>query len=312
MKTSHRGLAAGIAVGAAAAVFIAQYYRKQKWAAVEHLRSGSRLAQTSCGLIEFAEVGQGPAVLISHGSGGSYRHALNFAWPNTCLRFIGVSRPGYSRTPLDTGRAFEEQADAFAALLDSLGIEKAAIVGMSAGGPAAIQFAARHPDRCWGLALVSAINQPTPALPPSLQFFERALRASDFLPWLMLNTPLVYLLSGRKLLEQLGSDRTKWDLFRQTIQGIFPISLSRDGILNDLEQARRMTRYPMDEISAPTLVIHGDADKIAPFEQGQWSAGRIPGAMFLVVENGGHLSFISHLDQTRQALISFLQVRAPE
>ncbi len=311
MKTSRWGLAAGIAVGAAAAVWTAQYYRKQKWTAVERLRSGSHLAETSHGLMEFAEVGQGPAVLISHGGGSNHRHALDFAWPNTCLRFIGVSRSGYSRTPLDTGRTFEDQADAFAALLDSLGIDQAAIIGMSAGGPAAIQFAVRHPDRCWGLVLISAVNQPVRALPPALQLFERALNASDFLPWLMLNSPLLYLLSGRMLIQQLGQDPVKWSLYHRTMHGLFPVSLLRPGIQNDFEQIRNMPRYPMDEISAPTLVIHGDADQVVPFEQGQWSAGRIPGAMFLVVENGGHLSFITHLDQTRQALISFLQVRAP-
>ncbi len=100
MKTSRWGLVAGILAGAAAA-WVAQFYRKQKWTAVEHLRSGSRLVQTSKGLIEYAEVGEGPAVLISHGGGGNYRHALNFASGSTCLHFIGVSRPGYLRTPLE-------------------------------------------------------------------------------------------------------------------------------------------------------------------------------------------------------------------
>ncbi len=312
MKMPRWGLAAGIATGAAAAAWTATYYRKQKWTAVEKLRSGGKLAQTAKGLIEFSETGEGPAVLISHGSGGNYRHTMDLTGPSACLRFIGVSRPGYLRTPLDTGRSFEEQADAFAALLDSLGIARAAMVGMAAGGAAAIQFAVRHPDRCWGLVLVSAVNQPVPTLPAPLQILEQAVRASDFLPWMLLNTPLLYLLTGRKLISNLGDGPVKWGLYRRTMRGLFPISLMREGILNDLEQVRQISRYPMDTISAPSLVIHGDKDAIVPFEQGQWSAGRIPSAMFLVVQGGGHLSFITHLDQTRQALISFLQVRAPQ
>ncbi len=183
---------------------------------------------------------------------------------------------------------------------------------MSAGGSVAIQFAVRHPERCWGLVLISAINQPVPKLKALTPLYGRALRASDFLPWLMLNTPLIYLMSGAKMLSQLGSDPIKWDLYRRTMHSLFPISMMRDGLLNDLEQIRQMPHYSMDEISVPTLVIHGDADTVVPFEQGQWSAGRIPGAMFLVVEDGGHLAFITHLDQTQQALLSFLQVRAPD
>ncbi len=312
MKTSRWGLAAGIAAGAAAAVWTAQYYRNQKWETVERLRSGGKLAQTSHGLIEFSDAGEGPAVLISHGGGGNYRHAMDFAWPDACLRFIGVSRPGYLGTPLDSGRTFEEQADAFAALLDMLGIQKTAVVGISAGGPAAIQFAVRHPERCWGLVLISAVNQPLPTPPAATQWFRQVMRGSDFIPWLLLNTPLMFPLSGIRLIEQLGSDPEKWDLYKRRLRGLFPMSLMRDGFVNDLEQIRQMPRYPMDEISVPALVIHGDADTVVPFEQGRWSAGRIPGAMFLVVEGGGHLSFITHLDKTRQALISFLQVRAPE
>lgn len=310
MKTSRWKLAAGALVGAAAALWTAYYYRKQKWAAVESLRAGSCMAQTSCGLVEYAEAGQGPAVLFSHSIGAGYHQAFNLARPNAHLRFISASRPGYLRTPLETGQTFAEQADAFAALLDALGIEKAAMVGVSAGGPAAIQFAERHPERCWALALISAVNQPLPGMPAALQMIENSLHFSDFLPWLLLNTPLVYLLSGPRVLSQMQYDPSRWSLYRRMMSGMFPLSLMKAGLRNDLEQMRAMPRYSMEEISAPTLVIHGDADPIVPFEQGQWSAGRIPGAMFLVVENGDHLSFITHLDKTRQALLSFLQVRS--
>ena len=61
--------------------------------------------------------------------------------------WICPSRFGYLRTPIPQNASFEAQADAYAALLDHLHIEKAAIIGLSIGGPSALLFALRHPDR---------------------------------------------------------------------------------------------------------------------------------------------------------------------
>ena len=81
-------------------------------------------------------------------------------------RFIAVSRPGYLRTPAEVGKTPEEQADAFAALLDALKVDKAIMTGISAGGPPSMQFALRHPDRCAALLLVSAVTERIPVPEP--------------------------------------------------------------------------------------------------------------------------------------------------
>ena len=66
-------------------------------------------------------------------------------WLEHGFGVIAPSRPGYGRTPLEIAETSAESADCYAALLDVIKIDKVVTVGISAGGPSAIQFAARHP-----------------------------------------------------------------------------------------------------------------------------------------------------------------------
>ncbi len=124
-----------------------------KEATLARLNAGSLVAQTARGPVEYAVAGTGPAVLVIHGRPGGYDQGLWIARAlnDPQFRFIAVSRPGYLRTPLDTGRSPEDQADALAALLDVLGVPQAAVIALSAGGPATLQFALRHPGATFAL-----------------------------------------------------------------------------------------------------------------------------------------------------------------
>ena len=105
--------------------------------------AGSQVAQTSCGPIEYATAGEGPAVLVVHGAGGGFDQPLGFVeeFSRAGFRAVAMSRFGYLRTPLPPDASPAAQADAHACLLDALGIGRAAIVGVSAGAPSTMQFA---------------------------------------------------------------------------------------------------------------------------------------------------------------------------
>lgn len=105
--------------------------------------------QAASGEVQLARDGEGPPVLVSHGGPGGFD--LGVAWCRHLreggCELLAPSRPGYLRTPPESGRSPAAQADLYAAMLDALEIERVTMLGFSAGGPAAVHFAARHPDR---------------------------------------------------------------------------------------------------------------------------------------------------------------------
>ena len=142
------------------------------------LRAASRTVKTRRGEIEYATAPTGSPVLISHGTLGGFDQGMVAAELILTPQFrpIAVSRPGYLRTPLEAGATPEEQADAFAALLDSLAIDRVPIIGISGGGPPALQFALRHPQRCTAVVLICAVTQ-------RLVLPRRAMLGANFRAW---------------------------------------------------------------------------------------------------------------------------------
>jgi len=119
---------------------------------------GSQIAETGSGLIEFTRVGIGPIILQFHGGATGYDQTLALSWDVQQAGFtvLTPSRPGYVRTPLTTGATPELAADAVASLPEVLGIDKVCVMGTSGGGPTALQFALRHPERVWATGLSQA------------------------------------------------------------------------------------------------------------------------------------------------------------
>lgn len=312
MKRSRWLWAAGVAAGFAGGWWLRQRYQTDRQYTLAWLHANSRLVDTKQGPLEYAELGQGPAVLVIHGGGGGYRKGLAYAQPKTGFRFIAPSRPGFLRTPLTTGRTFAEQADAFADLLDVLDVDQAAVIGISDGGPVAFEMALRHPQRLWALVLVSAVNAPMRSIPRDLPRLERLLSYGDFPAWLLFTLPVLDWLNGPEFHRMLEQNPAKKAMYRQFAGSIFPPSKQSAGLVNDLEQLRRLRAYPLHEIETPTLVIHGDQDPMVSVQQGRHSANSIPDAALLTVEGGGHMAFISHLERTQPALFSFLAKHCPE
>lgn len=81
------------------------------------------------------------------------------------IRVFAVSRFGYLRTPRPDDASPEMQADAHVCLLDALDVDKAAVMGVSAGAPSALQTAIRHPARVSALVRVVPIAYKPDAVP---------------------------------------------------------------------------------------------------------------------------------------------------
>ena len=153
--------------------FSIKQYQKELSIASDRILEGSMVVKTAQGLIEYSTAGKGLPVLFIHGAGGGHDMGRLFARRiGDDFYWICPSRFGYLRTPIPEDASFESQADTYAALLDYLHIEKAAIIGSSIGGPSALLFALRHPNRCAALVLPSAISKTMVKRPISDWFFN--------------------------------------------------------------------------------------------------------------------------------------------
>ena len=116
-----------------------------------------REVRTARGVISLREAGAGPALVLLHGIGsnsGSWLHQLESPEGR---RIIAWDAPGYgTSTPLaPASPSAADYADALTALLDAMAIDRLLLVGHSLGALMAGAFAARHPQRLHGLALLN-------------------------------------------------------------------------------------------------------------------------------------------------------------
>jgi pimeloyl-ACP methyl ester carboxylesterase len=288
-------------------------------AASERIIGGSRVVETAQGPVEFAEWGNGPTVLALHGAGGGYDQGRVLAetFGSESFRWIAPSRFGYLRSPLPTDASTPSQADAFAALLDELGIERVAILAMSGGVPPSLQFALRHPQRIDALVLLSsAPYTPFTAEEQSLPipaWLYQALFASNFPFWAIEKVAprrLAEIFDARAdLRPRLSEDDAP--LLEGIVGSFQPVTMRTDGLANEAAAIDPRTGYPLSEINAPTLVIHARDDGINPFGVGEYTAEHIPNATFVALESGGHL-LIGHQKEVRTRVDAFLRQHANE
>lgn len=283
--------------------------------------SNPSLVATSRGLIECLRVGESPYILALHGAMGGWDQSLLLTRTiaNDDYGVVAVSRPGYLNTSLATARGAEEQADLYAALLDSLGIERAAVAAVSGGGPSAIHFALRHPHRCWALVLVSTAAAPVRERLPlafhalrlfgRTKWFERSMRRRrERDPEAAARASIPDMALRARTL----ADPEAGPLFRALLASTAESMADRlAGTVNDVRVTRTL-RYPLERVGVPTLVVHGTADRLVPFEQhGVVLATRIPGARLVAAGGGEHVAIFTHRHVVRPHVVAFLDSYRP-
>ena len=186
-------------------------------------------------------------------------------------------RPGYTGDDL--------VADAVA-ILDRLGIERAHVVGMSAGGAIAQRIAVDHPERLLSLTLLctSPIGTGGPDLPPPAKDLFGATGEPD---WSDREATLAYLLEAER--PYAGARGLDDDETREILGRVYDRSTSMASANNHwLVDGSDIERSRLAEITAPTLVVHGTADPLFPTAHGEALAREIPGAQLLLIDGLGH------------------------
>ncbi|MGB7542810.1 MAG: alpha/beta hydrolase [Burkholderiales bacterium] len=307
-----------VLLGAVVIGLVYASYRRDIDQARARVSSGSQVVHTPCGAIEYAAAGEGKPVLVVHGAGGGFDQGLDFSRALTGggFRVIAMSRFGYLRTPLPADASPAAQADAYACLLDALGIRRAAIVGASAGAPSSMQFALRHPERCSALVLLVPVayvprpgGAPPIRTPPGTAFlFDTALR-SDFLFWaatrLSRRTAIrAMLATPPAVVENAAADEQAFVL--QVLDHILPVSPRREGLVNDAAVIFSLPRYELERIGVPTLVMSTADDLFGTYDGARYTAAHIPRARFVGYPSGGHL-WVGHQKEFSAEIIAFLK-----
>ena len=280
------------------------------------------MIQTESGPIEYAIVGNGYPVLVVHGAIGGFDQGLFLAHniDLTSYQAISISRFGYLRTPTPAGATLDSQADAFASLLDALGIQQAAVFAVSAGSTSALRFAARHPQRVSALILLSpdAPGEVYMKLPP--RFVFDVLFRSDFFFWAMVTFFRKQVRTSFSLVPKAGVPTPQDEaLADKVLLGNLPTSRRMDGIVfetytYDDEFKTFLTpanRYPLSQIEIPTLVINAADDPISLPENVRVIAEQMPNAHLYIVPDGGHLLF-GHSEEVNAEIGQFLRSHTTE
>jgi 2-hydroxy-6-oxonona-2,4-dienedioate hydrolase len=284
-------------------------YRRDMSLAYRRISNGGKTIETACGPIQYAEFGEGTPLLIVHGAGGGYDQGAYFArLIGGDFHWVAPSRFGFLGSPVPVGADSAQQADAYACLLDVLGIDRVGVVGVSMGGPSSLLFALRHPQRTTSLVLISAASHAIPPRPTILATLFR-LFLNDFVFWSMVNASPQGLLAALGVPLEVQKQLTPEEVVQLNtfLESMEPMAARQKG--QNLEQ--HMSEYDVQQIrdiQAPTLVLHARDDTLVAFEQAEFTANHVPEAQLIPMEKGGHLALMLNMNAgAREKTRKFLQ-----
>jgi len=268
------------------------------------LLANSVLVDTPRGPIEYAELGQGTPMLLIHGTPGGYDQLRDIIKATgkvgNGLRYIMPSRPGYLRTPLTVGATPQEQAQAYAALLTKLGVEKVLVAATSGGGPSGLQFALQYPDRCMALILIETVSRQWAAPVESV----KASLLQDYLIWLFGRFQVA------KWQASNPADRDISIIGQNGLNSIQPSELRFAGEDNDLKQFSQMSDFPLNRIRCPTLILHGTADVNVPIAQSEYAHAQIANSELVTFPGEDHFMVITKRKELDKVIAKFVAKHA--
>ena len=245
-----------------------------------------------------AEVaGDGDAVVMVHGLGGT----SNTFQPQMDVlrgyRVIRVDLPGAGQSPAGyEAPSMESLADAVMRTAAALGVRRAHFVGHSMGTILCQWIAAARPDLVASLALFGALIEPSDAMRTALTGRARLARAEGMAP-----------IADEVIAGALSADtRTN----RPAAAAFVRESLMRQdpgGYAGHCEALAKAQSVDHRLISAPALLVAGEADATAPASTARTLAERLKGASVAVLERSGHWLTIEKPVECNERLRDFLK-----
>ena len=260
------------------------------------------------GPIEFTDVGSGPPILYFHGtlSGSAFALFAERALLEDGYRLIIPHRPGFYGTPLAERTTYADCAEVGALVLDHLGIDRAAVMGTSAGGPPAMSFAMRYPRRVAGLVLQCAqvhrwddANWGPKRYRWTYPWLRRAVTRRCICGGynLLIRTRIA---SARGALKEMAGarfaevqdDPAALALAGAAVESMLQVRWHFSGYCNDTANMMCDNVLSDGEVSCPTLLLYDPEDPHVPPQHAEFAAGAIRRLEPLFLHAAGHLIWV--------------------
>lgn len=232
---------------------------------------------------------QGPAVIFSHGAGGTHRHWLpEVVGAGTMVQAYALDLPGHGRSGGSGRDTVAGYAEVIHGLVEALGLDRVVVGGHSMGGAIAQTFALTYPDRCAGLILTGT-GARLRVLPAILEGVLTDLETT-----VDLVREYAYGPAASADLLRLGRE----EMLRNDPQVFHDDFLACD---------RFDVMDRLGEIQVPTLVLCGTADKLTPPKYSRYLHEHISNSTLTLIEGAGHMVMLEKPGEMNEAIARFLQ-----
>lgn len=305
--------ALGVA-GAAVAVKMLRRPDDVVWdehAGVLHHAERSRFTEVDGVRVHYQEAGasDAPAVLLLHGFTAS-----NFVWKDVLVPLaesgFRVIAPdlvgfGFSGKPRDGKYTIDAQARMVVGLMDSLGIERAALVGSSYGGAVAATCALDYPERVERLVLVDAVINDHVKRRPLLRLAAAPV-VGDLISPLMLGSRR--LLSSQLRKGYAPENRHLFDEERATAhhRPLLAAGTQRAALATLRRWQAGRVEEEAHRIQQPTLLVWGEADPEVPLAHGRKLNREMPNAGLVIFRRCGHMPMEERPREFAEVVTNFL------
>lgn len=244
--------------------------------------------------------GRGDPLVLVHGFGADKEGWLGLIGKLRGRPIIALDLPGFgASSAIDPARATAVlQARAIKGVLDALEKMNVVLVGSSMGGGIALRFASDFPDVTAGVVLLGSVGPlveksqlqhaldqgKNPLIPSSRAEFMVML---DFVTAkkIWVPAPIAAYLASKQIAR------------RQALDALFATWIAQDA--SDLDGV-------LAKITAPTLVIHGELDRVIDVTTARAIAARVPNATLMVLPGIGHVPQLEAPDRVARAIAAFV------
>ena len=203
------------------------------------------------------------------------------------------------RVPLNELPTLEQRMDDVRAVMDAVGSERAALCGVSEGGPMCSLFAATYPEKTLALVMIGT--------------YAKRIRDDEY-PWAPTTEQRQHFFDemreqwgGPVGLEERAPSVAGDPEFREWWATYLRMGASPGAALALTQMNAEIdVRQVLPSVHVPTLVIHRNEDRCLKVEEGRYVAERIPGAMFVELPGQDHLPFVGDQDAILDEVEEFL------